>query len=80
MEVVMTHSPLAPLRYSLREVEKLLGLSRSTLYARIAEGKLAIQKDGRRTFVSAVELNRYMLALETSAKGDSPFGLTNRES
>jgi hypothetical protein len=33
-----------------------LGLSRSTLYIRIAEGKLDIQKDGRRTFVSAVKL------------------------
>lgn len=52
--------PLAPLRYSMREVQRLLGLSRSTLYARIADGKLAIQKDGRRTFVLASELDRYL--------------------
>jgi len=62
----MTHSPLAPLRYSLREVEKLLGLSRSTLYTRIAEGKLVIQKDGRRTFVCATELARYLERLNPS--------------
>jgi excisionase family DNA binding protein len=64
----MTHTPVAPLRYSLREVERLLGLSRSTLYARIADGKLTIQKDGRRTFVLASELDRYL------GTGDSPTG------
>jgi excisionase family DNA binding protein len=60
LDVVMTHHTLAPLRYSLTEVGKLLGLSRSTLYTRIAEGKLAIQKDGRRTFILATELQRYL--------------------
>jgi excisionase family DNA binding protein len=60
MEVVITHSPLTPLRYSLNDVQKLLGLSRSTLYSRIAEGKLTVQKDGRRTFVLATELQDYL--------------------
>ena len=56
----MNGTVITPLRYSLREVEKLLGLSRSTLYTRIAEGKLAIHKDGRRTFVLATELQDYL--------------------
>jgi excisionase family DNA binding protein len=60
----MTHSALTPLRYALSDVAKMLALSRSTLYARIAEGKLAIQKDGGRTFVTTAELDRYLKALD----------------
>jgi excisionase family DNA binding protein len=78
MEVVMTHLPLAPLRYSLREVEKLLGLSRSTLYARIAAGKLLIQKDGGRTFVSSAELDRYLKALDQDARSAREETATRR--
>jgi excisionase family DNA binding protein len=63
----MTHSALAPLRYALSDVAKMLGLSRSTLYARIAAGKLIVQKDGGRTFVSSAELERYLTALEQAA-------------
>jgi excisionase family DNA binding protein len=59
---------VVPLRYSLPEVARLLGLSRSTLYTRISEGKLAIHKDGRRTFVLASELERYVQRL-TQATG-----------
>jgi excisionase family DNA binding protein len=64
--------PLAPLRYSLREVQRLLGLSRSTLYARITDGKLAIQKDGRRTFVLASELDRYLGTRESPVGPPTP--------
>ena len=52
---------LAPLRYSIAEAVSLLGLSRSTLYARVADGRIAIHKDGRRTFILAIELDRYLM-------------------
>ena len=57
-----------PLRYSIAQATILLGLSRSTLYTRVAEGKLTIHKDGRRTFVSAIQLHRY---LRQQSKSDS---------
>jgi len=41
----------------------ILGLSRSTIYSRIAEGRLMAHKDGRRTFILSVELNRYPQSL-----------------
>jgi excisionase family DNA binding protein len=63
----MTQSLIAPLRYSLREAQTLLGLSRSTLYTRIAAGKLTVHKDGRRTFVLAAELDRYLATLNAPA-------------
>lgn len=54
------HDPLPQLRYPLTDVAKILHLSRATLYERIKAGKLAIHKDGRRSFVSASELRRYV--------------------
>ena len=63
----MTNFPVAPLRYSIAQAAHLLGLSRSTLYARIAQGQLTIHKDGRRTFVLRSELERYLKSQERPA-------------
>jgi hypothetical protein len=46
-------------RYPLSEAFKLLGIARSVGYVRIREGALRIQKDGRRSFVTAREIDRY---------------------
>jgi excisionase family DNA binding protein len=46
-------------RYHVAEAAKVLGISRSRLYERIAEGRIAIVKDGRAAFVTAQELLRY---------------------
>jgi excisionase family DNA binding protein len=56
----MTDSPVTPLRYSIARAALLLGLSRSTLYTRIAHGRLATHKDGRRTFILATERQGYL--------------------
>lgn len=52
--------PEKRLRYGLDEVATMLGVSRSTLYNRIRAGLLRVQRDGRRTFVLAREIERYV--------------------
>jgi len=49
---------LPQLRFEISEVAIILRVSRATLYQRIRVGELAIQKDGKRTFVTAEELRR----------------------
>ncbi len=47
-------------RYEISEAARILRLSRATVYARIREGLLKTRKDGRRTFILADELRRYI--------------------
>lgn len=47
-------------RYRLNEAFNLLGLSRSMGYVRIAAGDLQAVKDGRRSFITAEEMDRYV--------------------
>jgi excisionase family DNA binding protein len=56
----MSNESLPQLRYDIAEVASILRLSRATLYQRIRVGLITIQKDGRRTFVAADELKRYV--------------------
>ena len=54
---------LPQLRYDLVEVTRILRISRATLYERIRDGRIRTQKDGRRTFITAEELHRYVKPL-----------------
>jgi len=54
------NDPLPQLRFEISEVAKILRLSRATLYQRIRDGRIRIHKDGRRTFVTVEELQRYV--------------------
>jgi excisionase family DNA binding protein len=47
-------------RYKIPEAADLLGTPRSTIYVRIKSGDIKIQKDGRRTFITAAEIDRYV--------------------
>lgn len=47
-------------RYRIDEAFKLLGLARSEGYRRVKEGRLRSQKDGRRSYVTADEIDRYV--------------------
>ncbi len=51
--------PLPQLRFEITEAAKILRISRATLYLRIGAGLIEIQKDGRRIFVTANELQRF---------------------
>ena len=51
---------LPQLRFDISEVASILRISRATLYQRVREGLIATHKDGRRTFVTASELQRYV--------------------
>lgn len=47
-------------RYRVKEAFDLLGLAHSVGYLRIAAGELRATKDGRRSFITAEELDRYV--------------------
>ena len=52
--------PLPQLRFEIAEAAQILRVSRATLYDRIRDGVITVQKDGRRTFITAGELQRYV--------------------
>ncbi len=60
---------LTPLRLEVPEAAEALRISRATLYKRIQSGAIAAQKDGKRTFVTAAELARYVERCSTSDRG-----------
>ena len=51
---------LPHLRFEITEPARILRIGRATLYERIRGGVIATQKDGRRTFITAIELHRYV--------------------
>ena len=53
--------PLPHLRFAITEAAHILRINRATLYERIRGGLTATQKDGRRTFITATELQRYVI-------------------
>jgi excisionase family DNA binding protein len=55
-----SNEPLRQLRFEIAEVAKILRISRATLYQRIRDHRIAIHKDGRRTFITSNELLRYV--------------------
>ena len=51
---------LPQLRFDILEAARIIRLSRATLYERIRTGQITTQKDGRRTYVTGEELQRYV--------------------
>lgn len=51
---------LPQIRFDITETARILRMSRATLYERIRLGEIKTQKDGRRSYVTAVELHRYV--------------------
>ena len=51
---------LPQLRFDISEATRILRLSRATLYERIRAGLITTQKDGRRSYITAEELQRYV--------------------
>lgn len=53
---------LPALRFEVSEAARILRMSRAQLYNRINDGALTPQKDGARTYITRVELERYVEA------------------
>ncbi|WP_224240201.1 helix-turn-helix domain-containing protein [Hyalangium gracile] len=53
-----------PARYSISAACNTLGYSRSTFYDRVQKKLIKLTKDGRRSFVSREELERYLKSCE----------------
>jgi hypothetical protein len=53
---------LPQIRFDITEASRILRMSRASLYERIRLGEIKSQKDGRRSYVTAVELQRYVNA------------------
>ena len=53
---------LPQIRFDITEASRILRMSRASLYERIRLGELRSQKDGRRSYVTAAELQRYVNA------------------
>ena len=64
-------SPLPNLRFEILEAAQILRMSRAQLYNRIQEGCIRVQKDGSRTYITHVELERYIdsCGVKTAAAG-----------
>jgi hypothetical protein len=54
------HQSLPQLRFDLNEAAQILRMSRATLCQRVRDGLIKTQKDGRRSFIAASELDRYV--------------------
>lgn len=48
------------LRFDIAEAARILKFSRATLYSRVSSGAIRTQKDGRRTYITRAELERYV--------------------
>jgi len=60
---VETVVPAQPsLRFEVSEAAQILRMSRAQLYNRIHDGSLKPQKDWARTYITRVELERYVQA------------------
>ncbi len=51
---------LPNIRFDMTETARILRISRATLYERIKSGEIKTQKDGRRSYVTENELQRYV--------------------
>jgi excisionase family DNA binding protein len=69
MDTLPSRIEFPRLTYSIAESEVLTGLSRATLYRRIAAGDLRTVQSGRRRLVPVSELTR-ILSDDQSAKAD----------
>ena len=54
---------LPQFRFDLVEATAILRMSRATLYERSRQGAITSQKDGRRSYITAAELERYVAQL-----------------
>jgi len=62
---------LPPLRYTIPEAAKMLRKSVAGTYNAIKEGRLKVVKDGRRSYITPAETQRYVAACEQASSSAS---------
>lgn len=53
--------------FSIEEVQEILGLSRSTIYARVKEGDLRITHIGRRALIPGPSIRKFVKHVQAEA-------------
>ena len=74
---------LPHLRFDVPEAARILRMSRAQLYLRIQDGSIRPQKDGARTYLTQVELERYVRKCARKAsrnRGATPAGASESPS
>ena len=56
--------------YSVADTMAMLSMSRSVVYEQIRAGRLQTVHQGRRCYVTAAAIERYVALLESEAQGD----------
>ncbi|TIX43844.1 MAG: helix-turn-helix domain-containing protein [Mesorhizobium sp.] len=77
LDVLQNHNATPDRRelaYGLMDATEIAGLSRSTLYKLIKEGKLHASKSGKRTLILKAELERYLRSITEQAEPGSRDG------
>jgi excisionase family DNA binding protein len=63
--------PPGRLAYSIKEAAKAIGISRSSVYVEIAEGRLRVTKVGRRSLIFDADLNAWLASLREMRPANS---------
>lgn len=64
---ISEHGVPERMAYRVREAAQAIAISRSRFYELVAEGRIRVLKEGKRTLVRRAELERYLDALEGHA-------------
>ena len=67
MDRVQMMEPLTPLAYRPKDIATMLGISRSTVYQLIADGRLPARKLGAATVIRRCDLEAFLDAAPFSA-------------
>jgi excisionase family DNA binding protein len=63
---------IEPLRVSVEEAARIIGVSRSVIYKHIKAGTLRAVKDGARTLFTMTELRRYVVRTDSTHGASTP--------
>ncbi len=70
----LDREPRRPFAYSIEEAAKIAGLSRSTIYLALGDGRLTAKKAGRRTIICPEDLQKFVRDLPTFGDRNSGEG------
>lgn len=66
--------PRRPFAYSVEEAAKIAGLSRSSIYLALGDGRLTARKAGRRTIICPEDLQKFVRDLPLFGDNKSAEG------